>query len=336
MHDKISTPDREAVVFAYRFDESGRASALTGCTTAELSSSARGFIWVHLNLADVRARQFLSDLEDVPAAALQAMLRSSDHQQMHHEAGVLWGVFPDLAQDFDGVRDDFAHLRFLLSDRWLVSGRHHAAHAIETLRRTIEAGASVDAPVTLFETLADHIADGLDGAVTRMADELDECEDRILADDSSKEARALGLLRRQGVRIERKLAGVHSILRRLEGARPESLSPAVHAAVIRVSHRFETLHHESHALVERTRLLQDEVSNQLQSSANAHLYVLTILNSVLAPAVLVTGFFGMNTADLPFKDTPGGTWYGLGLCVLAAGLTVWFMRRRGAIGSQKR
>lgn len=335
MHDTLSSQNREAVVFAYRFDESGRASALAGCSVDELASTARGFVWVHLNLADVRARKFLTELPGVPAAGLQAMLRSSDHQQMHHEAGVLWGVFSDLAQDFDGVRDDFAHLRFLLSDRWLVSGRHHATHAAETLRRTIEAGTSVEAPVALFETLADHIADGLDGAMMRMADELEASEDRLLADDSSKEARALGDLRRQGVRIERKLAGVHAILRRLEVVRSDGLSPAILAAVIRVSHRFEMLHHEAHGLVERTRLLQDEVSNQLQSSANAHLYVLTILNSLLAPAVLVTGFFGMNTADLPFKDDPGGTWYGVGLCVLASGLTFWFMHRRGAVGRRK-
>ena len=41
---------------------------------------------------------------------------------------------------------------------------------------------------------------------------------------------------------------------------------------------------------------------------NRRLFTLSILTSGLLPPTLVTGFFGMNTRDLPFLNTADGTW----------------------------
>ena len=42
---------------------------------------------------------------------------------------------------------------------------------------------------------------------------------------------------------------------------------------------------------------------------NRRLFTLSILTACLLPPTLVTGFFGMNTKDMPFQNTDGGTWW---------------------------
>ena len=54
---------------------------------------------------------------------------------------------------------------------------------------------------------------------------------------------------------------------------------------------------------------------------NRRLFTLSILTACLLPPTLVTGFFGMNTKDLPFQNSDGGTWYALLVVITAGALT---------------
>jgi zinc transporter len=52
-----------------------------------------------------------------------------------------------------------------------------------------------------------------------------------------------------------------------------------------------------------------------------------ILTGFLLPSTLVTGFFGMNTKDLPFQNIDGGTWWAASLAVGVTALTFFLLRR---------
>jgi zinc transporter len=56
-----------------------------------------------------------------------------------------------------------------------------------------------------------------------------------------------------------------------------------------------------------------------------------ILTACLLPPTLVTGVFGMNTKDLPFQNTDGGTWYALAIAMAAAAVAYWLLRRLRAL-----
>ena len=63
---------------------------------------------------------------------------------------------------------------------------------------------------------------------------------------------------------------------------------------------------------------------------NRRLLTLSILTASLLPPTLVTGFFGMNTKDMPFQNTDGGTWYALLVAFAAGAVTYWALRRMRA------
>jgi zinc transporter len=48
---------------------------------------------------------------------------------------------------------------------------------------------------------------------------------------------------------------------------------------------------------------------------------------LLLPPTLVTGFFGMNTKDMPFQNSDGGTWMAATAALLAASACYFLLRR---------
>ena len=81
---------------------------------------------------------------------------------------------------------------------------------------------------------------------------------------------------------------------------------------------------------ERARLLLEEMAAKMTEITNRRLFTLSILTACLLPPTLVTGFFGMNTKDLPWQNTDGGTWMALGVAAIASAASYWALRRMRA------
>ena len=321
-------------VFAYRFDQHGAAFELHREDEMQIDHPDAGFIWIHLNLADERARQWLMEERHVTEAARSRLLSGDAHQSLHHRDGMIWGVFVDVMRDFDNVTDSIGHLRFVMGENFLISGRRHALQAIESTRASLSSGRMLPGPAALFEILVEHATDGLAQLVADLAAEIDAIEDRLLDNHFHRERAQLGPLRRREVAMHRQLTGMLSIFRQIEPALERSNQHDLHRSVLRLTQRIEALHHEIHSLMGRTRLLQEEISARLATETNDHLYALTVLTTILLPPTLVTGLFGMNTGGLPLKDSDWGFVGAVLICCASSAAVFmilrWIQRRSAA------
>jgi zinc transporter len=136
-------------------------------------------------------------------------------------------------------------------------------------------------------------------------------------------------VRRTLVRLHRHLRSAAGLLRRLEAQAAAELPDGVAAAADRMSHRLAHCDLDVMTLQDRARLLHEEIDSKINAQTNRHLFTLSVMSAFLLPPTLIVGFFGMNTAGLPFQSLPGGTWYAGGLCVEAIALAWWFLRRGG-------
>ncbi|HEY1311460.1 MAG TPA: CorA family divalent cation transporter [Pseudolabrys sp.] len=84
------------------------------------------------------------------------------------------------------------------------------------------------------------------------------------------------------------------------------------------------------SLQERSRLLLDEIAAKMSEITNRRLYTLSVLSACLLPPTLVTGFFGLNTKDMLWQNTDGGTWPALAVASGASALSYWTLRRMRA------
>ena len=56
------------------------------------------------------------------------------------------------------------------------------------------------------------------------------------------------------------------------------------------------------ALVERVRLLQEELTALLTERTNRTLFILTVVTVLALPLTIIPGLFGMNVAGIPFSE----------------------------------
>jgi zinc transporter len=101
--------------------------------------------------------------------------------------------------------------------------------------------------------------------------------------------------------------------------------------IANLAQKFDELDADAGSANERARLLQDELAAKLSELGSRRLLALSLLTAALLPPTLVTGIFGMNTADLPFQSMPGGSYIALAIAGAAGAMTFWALQRLRAI-----
>jgi zinc transporter len=313
------------LVWAFRIHADGSAEALA--VDQPIEQRHDGWLWLHFNLADQRVAPALGAFA-LPPPAL-ALLRSHDeHQQLHAVDDCTYGVIADLVQRIDAGGDDAGHLRFVMTDRLLLSARHHALKSCALARDTLAQGKRrLPHVAALLELIVEHVGDAVDHLADQLTEDIDEIEDRLALRTRDIERHKLTSVRRTAVRLHRQLSGLRILFHRIERQDTEGLNPALQMAAGRIAQRLDALDHEIVAMRERARLLQEEITALTAEETNRHLYVLSILTTLFLPPTLVTGVFGMNTKGLPFTDNESAFLWASALMVGSA-LAVYLLMRR--------
>ncbi|MGJ4895369.1 MULTISPECIES: CorA family divalent cation transporter [unclassified Bradyrhizobium] len=155
----VTVPPLEGLVWAFRFTADGAPQALGHDVPLHLDHE--GWYWLHFNLADARALHWLANAE--PSPAVRALLLSKEtYQQLHGSDACVHGVIADLARDIGGSTEEAGLLRFAMTERLLISGRHQAPHAVDVTRRAIEGGQRVQSAAVLFEQIVENVAEAME------------------------------------------------------------------------------------------------------------------------------------------------------------------------------
>ncbi|MCA6122656.1 transporter [Bradyrhizobium sp. WSM 1704] len=317
------------LVWAFRLHHDGRAEALP--IDAPIEPSHDGRLWLHFNLTDVRTRAWLANLH-IPQLARDLLLSNDNFQQIHIVDHCVYGVFSDLVRDINEATRETGYLRFAMTERLLISGRHQALCAVDATRRVLESGHRVDSVASLLEKIVDEIADTMDRMADKIGTDLDAIEERVLTNDTGSELRSgLSKMRRTCVRLHRQLAGLRVLFHRLEQKNTDNLSPALRLQAGKLAQRLDGLDHDIVELHERSRLLEEELRFKLEEESNRHLHALSVVTMMLLPPTLVTGIFGMNTKGLPLTDTDSGFLVAAGLLIGSSLLAYLVMRRLGIV-----
>jgi zinc transporter len=82
-------------------------------------------------------------------------------------------------------------------------------------------------------------------------------------------------------------------------------------------------------LVERIRLLQEEIASRQGEQSDRTLYTLTLVTVIALPINIIAGFFGMNVGGVPLASNKNGFWLLVLIVAIFTGLAgLWAFRRR--------
>jgi zinc transporter len=322
----ISAESAFGIVWAFRFPERGAPSALMPQDLVAALAEPTGWTWVHLKLGDVRCRNWVSETAQISERAKELLLDSDEHLYLEHALGDFFGVVPDYQLEFARPTDEIGRLRFFAGERLLVTARRTPLGSVEAVRKAVEGGKRYSAPLSLLDAILDTFAAEISRRILKLREEMDKVEDRLINNELGEERQRISAARIQVVRMHRQLSQLRTLLHRFEpsiAADHKKLRSMIH----NLGQKFDELDHDAGSINERARLLQDEAAARLNELTSRRLFALSLLTACLLPPTLVTGFFGMNTKDLPFQEIAGGTWYAFVAAAMAGGLTILILNR---------
>ena len=328
----LITPAIPGLVWAYHFHP-GNAPCRRLAPDAGFEEMAgyEGFYWLHLNLADQRVAGFLETIVGLDPAARASLTTHETHPSIVVEEKSLYGTLVDFQREFDQETRNFGWLHFAVGDRFIITTRLQPLHSVDRLKAAIDKNSNrYLTPSHVFEGLVAEFQRSLINLVMETTEELNVIEDLVYDSETRDERRRLAPLRRTVVRLHRHLRTVLTLMRRASAADEDEMPAGFEDVASRLMGRLEAVDHDVYALQDRARLLHEEIDSKLSSETNRHLYILSLMTAFLLPPSLVTGFFGMNTDELPFTVGTGGTMAASIFIVISVALA-WFVLKRARI-----
>lgn len=110
---------------------------------------------------------------------------------------------------------------------------------------------------------------------------------------------------------------------------PNSIIDAEHQPFIR------DIYDHAIRLLDSIETQRDLVNNALDiylssvaNRTNEVMKVLTVLGTIVLPAIAISGIYGMNLKGLPFEESPHGALYVAALTILATAFLLYVLRRK--------
>jgi zinc transporter len=283
------------------------------------------FLWLHFSLANTASVRWLRQHAALPAAFFEPQDSSSTRLEVVDEA--LMGVMNDV-RFFAVEASSASTVTVHVTPSVMVTARTTQLRAIDRLRASVKAGETFGSAAELLAHLLRDQADVLIEIVRDATKQVDDIEDRIIEHRRTSRPK-LGMIRRVLVRLQRLLAPEPAALFRLLNRPPAWVNDSDLAELRQSAEELAAAVADCSALVERVRLLQEELTALLNERTNETLFILTVVTVLALPMTIIPGLFGMNVGGVPFSASPGGFWLVVlfVFAVVGLGATIAWTRR---------
>ena len=324
--------DDNGLIWAYRFrpGESGTPLSASEVASAITDGPGDDFLWVHCTQAHVNCERWLREILKLPGEYLESLHDPAGSTRIEQGDDALIAALNDVPFDFTGDPGAIASVRLCLQPRLLVSARIKPLRSIDRLRAAVKAGADYRSATEVMAHLLREQAGVLGEICQSTAAKVDSIEDELLADRRVTTRRDLGDLRRLLVRLQRLLAPEPAAMFRLLSRPPLWLTPDDVQDLRQAGEEFSAEVGDAASLVERVKLLQEELAAHLNEQTNRTLFLLTVVTVFALPINIVAGLFGMNVGGIPWSENRHGfALIVVALILVTAGTAVVTIRRRG-------
>ena len=199
--------------------------------------------------------------------------------------------------------------------------------SVEALSRARRNG-SDDKPARLLYLILDTIVDLYFPAIDTFDDQIDDLEDRVVAQPDPIVLESVFATKRQLVNLRRVLVGTRDATLHLQRD-PDSIIGAEQQPFVR------DIYDHLIRLLDSVETQRDLVNNSLDiylssvaNRTNEVMKVLTLLGTVVLPVLAISSIYGMNLKGLPFEDSPHGALYVSLIGLASTLLLLFFLRKR--------
>ena len=324
--------DKDGLVCGYLFAPGGPGRAVEAAAAVAWLAERQppgSFLWLHFNVANAAAERFMLQHLTLPESFHESLHEESGSTRVEQAGERLVAVLHDVLFDFDFDASHVSTVSLCVERQLLVSARAKPLRSADRLRAAVREGEEVRSPAQLLAHLMRDQADVMVGIVRQATGRLNAVEDGLLANRVGSSRAKLGALRRVLVRLQRLLAPEPASLFRLLSRPPAWLSEADLQDLRQATEEFSTAVADSAALVERVKVLQEELAGLIGERTNRTLFILTVVTVLALPFNVIGGLFGMNVGGIPFAEHSSGFWIVVTLVALfTAVVGIWGRGKR--------
>ncbi|MEJ2792799.1 transporter [Iodobacter sp. LRB] len=299
------------------------------CLANACDETSEEYLWLHFNLSNTATEKWLKSNLTLSEQFFETLHEGSQSTRIEYADRSLIGVVNDVLFDFAFNASDTSTLWMSADRHLLITARIKPLRSIDKLRDHVRAGILFRSPVDLMVNLLRDQADVLMQIVREAAIKVDKEEDNLLTNRPKIKLGDLGALRRVLVRLCRLLAPEPAALFRLLNRPPEWVSHHDVQDLRQSTEEFSAVLSDIAALVERIKLLQEEIAAKVNEQTNRSIYILTVVTVLALPVNIIAGLMGMNVGGIPLAQHPHGFWIIVSIIILILILAAaWAFRKK--------
>lgn len=179
----------------------------------------------------------------------------------------------------------------------------------------------------LFYRIFDHLVDTYPPVLDRLNELIDGIEDEVLESPDPKMLQKILSIKRTLIEFRRILGNMRDVASHIQRMDTDLIGrdmwPFLRDVYDHLARHMDLVEMQRDLLTGAMDIYLSSVANR----TNQVMKVLTVLGTIALPSIVVSGFYGMNTKDLPFAGTAHGTWIAGGLILVTTAALLWILRR---------
>lgn len=289
--------------------------------------------WVNVDgLNPVEVEQ-LCNHYGVHPLLLEDILSTNERPKVEESGGVIFCVLPMLFYNKKDCCIEAEQVSLVLGKDFVLSFQEEPERDLfDSVRRNLrETGSKLRERRAdyLLYSLLDLIVDGYFEVLEGLSERLEALEDTLLRIQSKRQLAQISSLRRDVSKMRRAIQPVRELVAHFV----RSDSPLLDERTEKYFR--DVLDHsiQAYDFVESQRdmlmNLQDLYMNQINLRMNEVMKTFTLLATLMAPATVIGGIFGMNFDVIPLAHQAMGFWVAVGaMLLIPLAMILWFRSRR--------
>ena len=304
-------------VYAYLLDGQGGGREIGWKEVAEWQPG-EGLLWLVGRPSGGETQRWLRRSSGLPKDVVDILLSSNNRPScMTFRQGTLLTLL-GMNQARQTADDELTTISIWIDAHRLIAMRAAPTHSFEDIRSNLQPGEGPIRSDDILSHAAQRIVARLEPLVLKLGRDVDDLEDSILLNPNAHLQQELVALRHRLIILRRQLVPQHEALSMLQQRRNwinETNRQMLQEAQGRLQHQINDLD----STRERAVLMQDEITNNLNTKLNETMKIVAVFTAYLLPVNAITSLLGTNIEGIPFQ---AGTEYSFGFFLELAFLTL--------------
>lgn len=330
----VTSPDLPTVYSSFSYNketvETFTTRSLDQCM---LNVVPQNITWINVDGLRKNEVEALCEKFNIHPLLVEDILSIGQRAKMDDIESHLFALMPMLFYNSDTGLIQIEQLCIVLANNLLISFQPEPTQdPFDPLRERLK---NAKTPVRergadyLAYCLMDAVVDDYYVVIEKLSERLERLEDEVIRRPNDSVLLKISLISHELMTLKRAITPVRELI--------NSFRHAENPLVLDVNRKyFKDIYDHITLAIEYTEnyrematTLQDLYMNQVNTRMNEVMKILTVVTTILAPATVIGGVFGMNFTKIPFSEHPHGFIYTVLIMLSISILMLLFFRKKG-------